>query len=146
MSFPFPPSTNPEDNVDQPLPAGQEVPEDEGLSESSLPPEAQGETNGGPLGCCLGVTVGIMLSLLLGIIGFGPFVANGLLGLVIHTDIITNTRIATAIFALGGAIIFGYVGWKVGKRFYREYELTPRQKQKLERLERRYVERLSRKG
>src|SRR5450755_3502038 len=47
------------------------APEDPVSPESMLPPEAQGETNGGPLGCCLGLTVGLMLSLFLGLIGFG---------------------------------------------------------------------------
>jgi len=31
-------------------------------------------------------------------------------------------RIVMIIFAIAGAIIFGYFGWKIGKRFYREYE------------------------
>ena len=35
---------------------GEEQPPSE---ESALPPEAQGETNGGPLGCCLGTIAGI---------------------------------------------------------------------------------------
>jgi hypothetical protein len=86
-----------------------------------LPPEAQGETNGGPLGCCLGITVGILISVLLGVIGLGPLVASALVFLI-HTDAITNTRIATAFFALIGAILGAYFGWKIGKRLYREYE------------------------
>ena len=90
-------------------------------AESVLPPEAQGETNGGPLGCCLGITVGIFISVLLGVIGLGPFVASALVFLI-HTDAITNTRIATAFFALIGAILGAYAGWKIGKRLYREYE------------------------
>lgn len=140
-SFPFMPQPNSEDNENQAEYAGevQELPfADEALSpdqsvtgegqltpspdlESSLPPEAQGETNGGPLGCCLGVTVGIMLSLLLGVIGLGPFLGN-VLAFLIHSDIITNTRIATAIFGLIGAVLGGYFGWKIGRRLYREYE------------------------
>src|SRR5215472_12080770 len=36
--------------------------------EGALPPEAQGETNGGPLGCCLGVMMGLLLSLSLAIV------------------------------------------------------------------------------
>ena len=88
---------------------------------SVLPPEAQGETNGGPLGCCLGITVGIFISVLLGVIGLGPFVASAMTFLI-HTDAITNTRIATAFFALIGAILGAYAGWKIGKRLYREYE------------------------
>jgi len=86
-----------------------------------LPPEAQGETNGGPLGCCLGITVGILISVLLGVIGLGPFVASAMVSLI-HTDAITNTRIATAFFALIGAILGAYFGWKIGKRLYREFE------------------------
>src|SRR5579859_3803243 len=97
-AFPFfPRQPNPEDDENQSLYAeeAQELPpaddqafagqpvttEEQPLpspgSESSLPPEARGETNGGPLGCCLGVTVGIMLSLLIGVIGFGPLIASG---------------------------------------------------------------------
>ncbi len=48
----------------QELQSGEQVTAEEHLSaETQLPPEAQGETNGGPLGCCLGVTVGLLLSL-----------------------------------------------------------------------------------
>ena len=89
--------------------------------EAALPPEAQGETNGGPLGCCLGTTVGIMLSLLLGLIGFGHLVMIPLLG-IIHTDAITNIRIATGFFGFIGGLLGGYFGWKIGKRVYREYD------------------------
>jgi hypothetical protein len=45
------------------------------------------------------------------------------------------------IFAIGGAIIFGYLGWKIGKRVYREYELSARQQQKLAHLEAKYQRR-----
>jgi len=89
--------------------------------ESLLPPEAQGETNGGPLGCCLGMTVGIMLSLLLGLIGLGHLLMIPLSG-IIHTDAITNIRIATGFFSFLGAVLGGYFGWKIGKRVYREYD------------------------
>lgn len=90
-------------------------------AEPVLPPEAQGKTNGGPLGCCLGITIGILISILVGVIGLGPLVASVMVFLI-HTDAITNTRIATAFFALIGAILGAYFGWKIGKRLYREYE------------------------
>ena len=90
-------------------------------AEAQLSPEARGETNGGPLGCCLGMTVGIMLSLMLGLIGFGHLVMIPLLG-IIHTDAITNIRIATGFFGFIGAVLGGYFGWKIGKRVYREYD------------------------
>jgi hypothetical protein len=137
---PFPSQGNPDDDPEGLPEYAEEVPglplsdEQTGLDattaeqppspsdpESLLPPEAQGETNGGPLGCCLGIMVGIMLSLLLGVIGFGPLVASVIVFLI-HTDAITNTRIATAFFALIGAILGAYFGWKIGKKVYREYE------------------------
>ncbi len=102
--------------------------------------EVQYETNGGPLGCCLGVVVGIMLSLFLGVIGFGILTANAIVFLT-HADAATNVRIATAIFALVGAMLGGYLGWKIGKRLYREYELSPRQQAKLDRLHQRQLAR-----
>ena len=88
---------------------------------AKLPPEAQGELHGGPLGCCLGVTVGLLLSTLLGILGFGHNLAF-LLSFVLPFNAITMIRIATGCISVAGAIIAGIVGWKVGKRFYREYE------------------------
>ncbi len=92
------------------------------LPESALPPEAQGEANGGPLGCCLGIMVGLLLSLSLAILSriyVNPlgvlFQGNyWLLGLLV--------RILMGILAFAFAILFGYFGWKLGKRFYREYE------------------------
>ncbi|MFL5626610.1 MAG: hypothetical protein ACJ788_13560 [Ktedonobacteraceae bacterium] len=158
-AFPYVPEPNPEDEKSSQTEFIEETPEGqltgeqfapeqpEMLSEeqtaaappsaTELPPEAQGETNGGPLGCCLGITVGIMLSLFFGVIGFGRVTAN-LLVFLIHADAITNIRIATGFFVIIGIILGGYVGWKIGKRIYREYELSPRQKKKLEALERKY--------
>ncbi len=50
-----------------------------------LPTMAQYETNGGPLGCCMGIVVGVLISLLLGIIGFGRVTAN-LIVFLVHVD------------------------------------------------------------
>lgn len=90
--------------------------------ENALPPEAQGEANGGPLGCCLGTMVGLLLSLSLAI--FSRFFADSLvaplqgnywlLGLIV--------RILMGVLAFALAILFGYLGWRLGKRFYREYD------------------------
>lgn len=90
--------------------------------EDMLPPEAQGEVNGGPLGCCLGVTMGLFLSLSLAILSrfySDPLAAffqhnYGLMGLII--------RILMGVLAVVLAIVCGRFGWKLGKRFYREYE------------------------
>lgn len=107
--------------MDEPLTTAEQPASPSNHAESVLPPEAQGETNGGPLGCCLGIMVGILISVLLGVIGLGPLVASAIVFLI-HTDAITNTRIATAFFALIGTILGAYFGWKIGKRLYREYE------------------------
>lgn len=96
--------------------------EAEDPSASSLPPEAQGEVNGGPLGCCLGLMVGLLLSLSLAVLSrlfANPlgllFQGNyGLLGLLV--------RILMGLLAFALAIFFGIVGWRLGKRFFREYE------------------------
>lgn len=115
--FAYKPFSEEEEQVSE----GEEGQETLVSPESLLPPEAQGETNGGPLGCCLGTTVGIMLSLLLGLIGLGHLLMIPLAG-IIHTDAITNIRIATGFFSFIGAIAGGYFGWKIGKRVYREYD------------------------
>jgi hypothetical protein len=90
-------------------------------SEAQLPPEAQGETNGGPLGCCLGITVGLFFSVFIGVIGLGHNLAF-LLSFVLPFNALTDIRIATGILAVIGAVLCGYFGWKIGKRIYREYE------------------------
>lgn len=88
-------------------------------SQPALPPEAQGEANGGPLGCCLGVTIGLFLSLSVAILSrlYADQLFNTFQG---YTSVLV--RIVLALVAIGEAIFFGYIGWKVGKRLYREYE------------------------
>jgi hypothetical protein len=87
--------------------------------EAKLPPEAQGEVNGGPLGCCLGVTIGLLLSLTVAILS--RFYADPL-AQVLHGGLSVIVRIVMFILAIAGAVLFGYFGWKIGKRLYREYE------------------------
>jgi hypothetical protein len=90
--------------------------------EDLLPPEARGEANGGPLGCCLGVTVGMFLSLTLAVLSrfyvdpLGALFQHnyGLLALVV--------RILMGVLIVVLAIVCGRLGWKLGRRFYREYE------------------------
>jgi hypothetical protein len=102
---------------DQPIAEEQLAPADSPAAK--LPPEAQGEVNGGPLGCCLGVMVGLTLSLV--VVVASRFLADPL-AQVLHGSLSVVIRIVMIIFAIAGAIIFGYFGWKIGKRFYREYE------------------------
>ena len=78
--------------------------------ESLLPPEAQGEVNGGPLGCCLGTIAGLFLTVLL-IVSASLLLANA-----------ANISLATAPVALVGAVLGGYFGWKIGKKLYKEYD------------------------
>jgi hypothetical protein len=91
-------------------------------SEAELPPEAQGEVNGGPLGCCLGVTVGVILSLTLAV--FGRLYLANPVAAILHNPLLVLIllRVAMALLTLAAAILCGYFGWKLGKRFFREYE------------------------
>lgn len=82
------------------------------LLQMQLPPEAQGEANGGPLGCCLGVVAGIFLTALI-ITAVSVVLRNG-----------GYLNFGTLPILLIGAIVCGYFGWKIGKKVYREYE-TP---------------------
>jgi hypothetical protein len=109
-----------EEEPEQPGPVEEEQPLPVS-PEALLPPEARGETNGGPLGCCLGVTIGLLFSLFIGVIGFGHNFAY-LLRFVLPFDALTDIRLATGCIALIGTVLFGYFGWKIGRRIYREYE------------------------
>jgi len=125
--------------IEQETQPGEQEPGDERDSDTmQLPPEAQGETNGGPLGCCLGVVVGLLLSLAIAILS--RLYADPL-AQVFHENLSVIVRLVMTIFAIGGAIVFGYLGWKIGKRVYREYELSARQQQKLAHLEAKYQRR-----
>ena len=150
MAFPFPQGQQEDDEeisdsieVGQELPPGEQGTAEEELSaEAQLPPQAQGETNGGPLGCCLGVTVGLLLSLTVAILS--RLYADPL-AQVFHGGLSITVRIVMSIFAIAAAAVFGFVGWKIGKRLYREYELSPRQQQRLAHLEQRQLQRQARR-
>ena len=79
-------------------------------ADATLPPEARGETNGGPLGCCLGTVVGLFLTALL-VLGISVLLSNG--GVL---------NVATIPIFLLGTIAGGYFGWRIGKRVYKEYQ------------------------
>ncbi len=86
---------------------------------TQLPPEAQGETNGGPLGCCFGVLVGLLLSLSVALVSrfyADPLahVLGGALSIII--------RIMMALVALIAVVICSKFGWRIGKKLYREYD------------------------
>jgi hypothetical protein len=154
MTGPFPPGKQGDDkeipdSLDdgQELLAGDQVAAEEQpppapSAEAQLPPEAQGETNGGPLGCCLGVTIGLLLGLIVAILS--RFYADPLAH-VFHSSLSIAVRIGMSILAIAGAVVFGYLGWKIGKRLYREYELSPRQQRKLAHLQQRQLQRQARR-
>ncbi len=145
MTVPYPPpgQQGDDEEISDSLEARQELQSGEHVSaETQLPPEAQGETNGGPLGCCLGVTVGLLLSLTVALLS--RFYADPL-AQVFHGNLSITVRIVMSIFAIAGAVLCGYFGWKIGKHLYREYELSPRQQQRLAHLEQRYLQRQARR-
>ena len=78
------------------------------LAEASLPPEARGETNGGPLGCCLGTILGLFLAFAL-VTGLSILMASGGTFITIPATFL-------------GACVGGFLGWRIGKRVYKEYE------------------------
>lgn len=61
------------------------------------------ETSGGPLGCLLGFLMGFAL------------------GAFIFADLYIHVNLFAILAAFIPAIILGWIGWKLGKRFYREY-------------------------
>jgi hypothetical protein len=77
---------------------------------SLLPPEAQGEVNGGPLGCCLGTIAGLFFTFLL-VMSASLLLSNG-----------GYLSFATLPVLLAGTVLGGYFGWRIGKKLYREYE------------------------
>ena len=151
MAFPIPPPGQQGDDelIAEDIETGheaqageQETGEERESGKLQLPPEAQGETNGGPLGCCLGVAVGLLLSLTIAIVS--RLYADPL-AQVFHGNLAISVRLVMFIVAIGGAILFGYLGWKIGRRMYREYELSPRQQQRLAHLEQKYLQRQARR-
>lgn len=154
MAFPFSPRNEGDDeevtdSTDEGLefPSGdqdtaEEQPSAEETSLAQLPPEAQGEVNGGPLGCCLGVTIGLVLSLTVAVLS--RLYADPL-AQIFHGNLSITVRIVMSILAIAGAVLFGFIGWKIGKRLYREYELSPRQQRKLAHLEQRQLQRQARR-
>lgn len=129
--------TGPEE--DQPV---EEVSQPEANAPAAqLPPEARGDVNGGPLGCCFGVSMGLLLSagiasLSIPIINHF-FAGRGALALL--------TQILVIVLVVIGFFVLGYFSWKIGRRVFREYEPSPAQIRKMARLEQRYGTRSQRK-
>jgi hypothetical protein len=90
--------------------------------EAQLPPEAQGEVNGGPLGCCLGTTIGLLLCISIALLS--RFYADPLVSLLGGARTLgIVTRILMVLVAIVAVFICGYFGWRIGKSVYREYDV-----------------------
>ncbi|SRR5579883_2468758 len=87
-----------------------------------VPDDGLGEwpTHGGPLGCLVGLTFGFLLAGFLGstLISFVHFSKAGAGGWYIFSAVLVM---------LVFSILFAALGWRIGKRIYREYAPTPRQ-------------------
>ena len=112
----------------------EELPQADRPPALELPPEAQGDVNGGPLGCCFGVSMGLLLSAGIASLSIPVishfFAGRGLLALLIQILVIV---LAIVLFFL-----LGFVGWKIGRKVFREYEPSPARQRKMARLEQRY--------
>ena len=121
--------------------AEEESPQPASAPASQLLPEARGDVNGGPLGCCFGISMGLLLcagiaSLSIPVLSH-LFTSGGWLAFTIQALVI--------VFAIAGFFMLGYAGWKIGRRVFREYEPSPGQLRKMARLQQRQLARSQRK-
>ena len=116
-------------------------PQPASAAEAQLPPEARGDDNGGPLGCCFGISMGLLISAGIASLSIPVishfFSRGGWLAL--------TTQILAIVLAIAAFFLLGYLGWKIGRRVFREYEPSPAQQRKMARLEQRYAARSQRK-
>jgi hypothetical protein len=70
--------------------------------------EARWPTNGGPLGCFLGVCSGVLIGAFLG------------------TTLLIPFRVVAIILTICLTVGFAVLGWKLGRRFFREYPASKR--------------------
>lgn len=84
---------------------------------------ADGEwmTHGGPLGCLLAIVFGCLLAAFIA----SPLIRGSALAAKQGLDL--GFGLAALAIMVGGIIIFGIIGWWLGKRLFREYPApTPR--------------------
>ena len=130
-----------ENGREEEQPVEEESPQTEKPPALQLPLEAQGDVNGGPLGCCFGISMGLLLSTGIASLSIPVishfFADRGWLAL--------TTQILVIVLAIAFFFLLGYLGWKIGRRVFREYEPSPGQQRKMARLEQRYSTRSQRK-
>ena len=141
--FMFPSDQWPEANNSQEAeqPVEEVSPPEASTPTEQVPPEARGDVNGGPLGCCFGLSMGLLISAGIASLSIPVishfFAGRGLLALL--------TQILVIVLVVVGFFLLGFLGWKIGRRVFREYEPSPRQIRKMARLEQRYGARSQRK-
>lgn len=126
-----------QNNLEEEQPAIEELPVATSEPTVQLPPEARGDVNGGPLGCCFGISMGLLL---------GAGIASLSIPVISHffSDrgwLALTTQILVIVLAIAGFFLLGYLGWKIGRRVFREYEPSPAQVRKMARLQQRYAAR-----
>lgn len=103
-------------NNTNPIPAEpqDEMPNATNDPEGAIPPGEEWMTHGGYLGCLIAITFGCLLA---------SFVASPLVrGLSLAKQgTAIGFVVGAIILMLLGIIIFGRMGWWIGKRVYREY-------------------------
>lgn len=130
-----------ENGREEEQPVEEETSQTTGAPEAQLPPEARGDVNGGPLGCCFGISMGLLVSAGIASLSI-PVISHffsdrGWLAL--------TAQILVIVLAVAFFFLLGYLGWKIGRRVFREYEPSPAQQRKMARLEQRYSTRSQRK-
>jgi hypothetical protein len=116
------PESAPDDSGEASTPEGVEPADPYGTPtdphEGAVPPGYDWPTHGGYLGCLMGLVAACVLA------GFvGSFVI-GLLSITPLAGLVSTPFARIALLVLSFAVCFGAlgsVGWKLGKRFYREY-------------------------
>ncbi|HEU0000805.1 MAG TPA: hypothetical protein VFQ36_07905 [Ktedonobacteraceae bacterium] len=130
-----------ENNREKEQPVEEELPQVDRPPALELPPEARGDVNGGPLGCCFGISMGLLVSAGIASLSIPVishfFADRGWLAL--------TTQILVIVLAVAFFFLLGYAGWRIGRRIFREYEPSPAQQRKMARLEQRYSTRSQRK-
>jgi hypothetical protein len=130
-----------ENDREEDQPTGEESPSAASAPEAQLPPEARGDVNGGPLGCCFGISMGLLLSAGIASLSI-PVISHFFAG---RGWLAATTQILVIVLAIAGFFLLGYIGWKIGRRVFREYEPSPAQLRKMARLQQRYSTRSQRK-
>ncbi len=106
-----------QDNTDTiDLPPDNAIHDKTQSSNTSLQNEEEWPTHGGYLGCLMGIMFGCLAA---------AFIASPLVRGAVHaaSDIGFQLNASALVIMLLGIIAFGYIGWKIGKRAFRDYTL-----------------------